>query len=153
MFGRTYTAAQIQEAFDDIRFWLSKGAPIWVAAACAGSHDGEDSFNETLRGDNKSAGGMSQWHAARQQAILMNTGIDVWTEPVEKQREAMYAEISEPWSAYRHVWSALMATSDIVGAVTILVEKYEQSSSQARDIARRTDLANDWLTKFQGAPS
>lgn len=80
--------------------------------------------------------------------ILHHTGIDVWTASAANQCRAMIAEISEPWSAYRHVLpklEAMEATGSLQGAITVLVHDYEQSGSQARDIARRTALANYWI--------
>lgn len=140
-----YSAAQLAVAKESYAFWKGKGAPDWVCAAFLGSEDGETSFVFTARGDHDAAGGMSQWHKVRRDQILAHCGIDVWAPDHAKQLAGMYAEMTAPWSAYRHVWSALMATTDVEDAITILVSRFEQSANTARDILRRTGLANYWL--------
>jgi hypothetical protein len=141
-----YTPAQVSNAKDGWVFWRGKGGPKWVCGSCVGNNDGEDSFNDKARGDHDQAGGMSQWHKTRHDIIEAHTGIDVWTASSAQQREAMFAEMTQPWSAYKHIWAELLATKTVEEAITILVEKYEQSGSQARDIARRTALANYWIS-------
>ena len=48
------------------------------------------------------------------------------------------AEVSEPWSAYRHVEPALIAAPTLEAKMRVLVSKFEGSAQQERDIARRS---------------
>ena len=148
-----YSATQVAEAKADWDYFRARMAGEVHAAAIIGSHDGEDSFDDVVMGDHDAAKGRSQWHKDRRALILKYTGIDVWNATPDQQREAMFREMTESWSWYKHVWTDLMAATTVEQAVTVLVVKYEQSASQARDISRRTGLANYWLQQFGTVPT
>lgn len=116
-------------------------------AALLGNADGECSFIIAARGDRGEAGGISQWHGARQGLIKKNTGIDVWTASAEDQARAVVAEVTQKWSWYHHVDIALRRASGLEAKVAVLVHLYEQSGSPARDIDRRTSMAAYWASQ------
>ena len=119
-----------------------------TSAVCLGCCDGETSFLVLARGDHGEACGAYQWHLTRRNIILAHTGIDVWAAPAGDQARAFMAEISEPWSAYRHVEAALIAAPTVEAKMRVLVAKFESSAQQERDIARRTPMAVYWLSQF-----
>lgn len=119
-----------------------------------GSIEGECSFQIGAVGDHGSAVGIAQWHSARRRAIFAGTGIDVATAGINDQCAAMLWEMQH--GTYRKVWPALNATDTIWSAITVLVQNYEQSSEQSRDIHRRVGLALNWQKTFEvpdAAPS
>jgi hypothetical protein len=130
--------ANLRESHD---FWLPRvrlpDVHLW---ALIGSESGETSFLTHPVGDRGQAHGAAQWHKGRADVIRTATGIDVVTAPHADQLRAMFWEMTNA-VGYRHVWDQLMATETVVDAVTVLVVKYEQSAQQARDVARRTQLA------------
>jgi len=141
-----YTPVQTQNAQTIWSFWISKGCSPNQAAAWVGNVDGECSLIIGLIGDNNEAHGISQWHDDRIEEILEGTGIDIRSATLPDQLEAAYWECTEGW--YKDVWPKLLATKDIQSAVTVLVQYYEQSGSQARDVARRTTLATYWYSQL-----
>jgi hypothetical protein len=118
------------------------------AWALLGSEEGETSMRPHVVGDHGEAFGIAQWHGARADAILKGCGIDVRTASHADQLRAQHWEMTE--GSYRRVWPALMAAETLWSAVTVLVAKYEQSGSQARDIQRRVGLAEGWAKVFPG---
>ena len=122
-----------------------------TAAACLGCCDGETSFLVLARGDHGEACGAYQWHRPRRDLILAHAGIDVWAAPAGDQARAFMAEISESWSAYRHVEATMTAAPTLEAKMRVLVSRFEQSGSQDRDVARRTPMAEFWLGQFKKA--
>ena len=127
-----------------MEFLLSrKGCTDTQAAAWVGNIDGETSLVIGPVGDGGEAFGVSQWHSDRINEIKKGTGIDVRTATLEQQLEAVYWEVTKGW--YKTVWSKFIATTTLENAIAVLVQYYEQSGSQARDVARRTKLATYWM--------
>ena len=110
---------------------------VW---ALLGDQSGEGSFLIHPLGDKGEAFGAAQWHVGRVLNIYRETGIDVRKADYADQLRAMYWEMTTA-IGYRHVFGHLNATSTIQDAVTVLVHEYEQSSQQARDVVRRTAIA------------
>jgi hypothetical protein len=140
-----YTASQMANAKESWVFWKADVDDLH-AAVLLGNEEGETSFRYPAIGDHGEAYGTSQWHEVRRAAILAATGIDVKTAIHADQLRAIKWEITE--GPYRHVWPLFLAATTIIDAVRILVSKYEQSSEQARDIARRSILAAYWKGQF-----
>ena len=152
--GIAYSAAQRWTA---AALWAQLKVHGYDDACCAavlGCIDGETSFILSARGDKvngvPTAGGACQWHQPRRTAIYQHTDIDVWDAPAAKQIDALVAEMTQPWSGYRHVDAALRTAVGLQAKITVLVTKLEQSGSQARDIARRTPMAQHWFDQFAG---
>ena len=138
-----YTSDQIANAKTIFSFWKQKGCTDTQAAAWVGNVDGECSLEIGPVGDHGEAYGLSQWHSDRINEIKKGTGIDVRTATLEQQLEAVYWEVTKGW--YKTVWSKFIATTTLENAIAVLVQYYEQSGSQARDVARRTKLATYWM--------
>ena len=146
-----YSPEQISNATIIWEFWESiPGYGAIGAAAWVGNTDAENSLNPKLFGDKDTAGGDEQWHQLRRGLLLKHTGIDVWEAGVWDQCRAAYAEITESWSAYRHVDARLRACVTLQGRIAVLVSQVEQSGDQTRDIVRRTKLAEYWLGQLGG---
>ena len=138
-----YNQDQVQNAKIIWTFFKSKGCTATQAAAWVGNIDGETSLVIGPVGDGGEAFGVSQWHSDRINEIKKGTGIDVRTATLEQQLEAVYWEVTKGW--YKTVWSKFIATTTLENAIAVLVKYYEQSGSQARDVARRTKLATYWM--------
>ena len=138
-----YNPNQVANAKTIFSFFKSKGCTDSQAAAWVGNVDGECSLEIGPVGDHGEAYGINQWHTDRINEIKKGTGIDVRTATLEKQLEATYYEVTKGW--YKTVWSKFIATKTLKSAIAVLVQYYEQSGSQARDVARRTKLATYWM--------
>jgi len=141
-----YSAAQIAVATESFAFWKASGLP-WVSRiGMLAQEDGESSFDPKAIGDKGAAFGPFQPHQDRVDEIEKGSGFDVKTGSHLDQLIGAYWEMKVGW--YKHVWPLLMAASTLEEAVTIGVQKFEQSANQAADIARRTALASDLATLF-----
>ena len=138
-----YNDEQVKNAKIIWNFWLSKGCTFTQAAAWVGNIDGETSLVVGPVGDGGEAFGISQWHSDRINEIKKGTDIDIKTATLEQQLEAVYWEVTKGW--YKTVWAKFIETKTIESAIAVLVQYYEQSGSQARDVARRTKLATYWM--------
>ncbi|HUB63886.1 MAG TPA: phage tail tip lysozyme [Methylocella sp.] len=141
-----YSPEQIAVAAESWKYWKGVGLDDVHAAAWLGNEDGETSFNPRAIGDRGEAFGPAQDHLMRVLAIKQGCGIDIRTAPHLDQLEAIFWEVSQ--GTYKHVWTKVKATETLQAAVAILVQDYEQSGDQTRDIARRTVLATYWLGQF-----
>ena len=133
-------------ARESFNFWSPLVRLPIHAHALLGNEDGETSFRPSVVGDHGEAFGPFQWHEARIEMIRAGCGIDVRSASHLDQLRAAHWEMTE--GAYRRVWPALMATTTLWSAVTVLVQKLEQSGSQARDIQRRVGFAEKWAKIF-----
>ena len=79
--------------------------------------------------------------------MLSGCGIDIRKATHLDQLRAAQYEVTR--GLYRHVQPAFLATKTLWSAMAVLVSKYEQSASQARDIERRVGLAEGWLAHFK----
>jgi hypothetical protein len=112
---------------------------VW---ALIGNEAGEASFLAHPVGDHGEAFGCFQWHLPRILDMVKGCGIDVRTASHGQQIAAAHWEMTK--GSYRKVWPALMATTTVEEAVTVLVRDFERSANQARDIPRRVALAQTW---------
>jgi hypothetical protein len=163
-----YNANQLAVAKESWDFWKSVGCDDLHAAAWLGNEDGETSFVTSgpfSVGDKGQAHGPAQMHKPRMDYIKENMPehVDILTASHLDCLKAIHWEATPSTgnkSMYRKVWAVFMATTSIdsdhtvtppvIGASEVLIHNYEQSGSQARDIARRTNLAHFWLGKFGG---
>lgn len=144
-----YTPTQLAVAKESYVFWRSKLAGHIHACALVGNEGGETGFKWSLvegvmrtpAGDKDHAFGAFQWHAARAILILQHASLDVIKGSHLEMLNGAFEEMTGPWSVYRNVWPALMATMTIADAVNVLVQKYEQSASRLSDDVKRTAIA------------
>jgi len=141
-----YSFKQSANAKESWDFWKAEGLDDVHAAVMLGDEEGETSFIYPALGDHGTAYGLAQWHEGRRAAILAGTGIDVATADHLHQLEAVKWELT--WGTYKHVWPLFLAATTIMEATRVIVVKYEQSSEQARDIARRSIMASFWKGQF-----
>ncbi len=138
-------------ARESFAFWQPKVVLPVHTFALLGNEDGETGFKPYAVGDHGEAFGPGQWHLPRIEAMALpppkGCGIDVRTASHLQQLEAWFWEMQHG-AGYSHVWANLMATTDIESAVTVLVQQFEHSAMQARDILRRTAYAQKWQRYF-----
>ena len=133
-------------AAESFAFWTPLVKSQIHTFALLGDEDGETSFRPHVIGDHGEAFGPFQWHQARVDGMIKGCGIDVRKASHLDQLKAAHWEMTE--GSYRRVWPALMATAKLEDAITVLVHIYEGSAQQARDVTRRTALAQNWMTVF-----
>jgi hypothetical protein len=131
-------------ALESYHLFRTAGADHLGAIAWLGNEDGETSFRIGVIGDHGEAFDPAQHHQARIDAIRKGTGIDMKNAPHGEQIRGIIWEMQK--GGYRHVWPALMAAPTLRDKITVLVQKFEQSGNQLRDINRRTALALYWDT-------
>lgn len=142
----SYSDTQIATARESFKFWKVAGLPRVSCLAAVGDENGESSFVFDVVGDHGEADGSFQIHADRRAEIKSGCGIDMHTASHLDQLKGVQWEMKYGW--YKTVWPLLLAATTIDEAVTIFVEKFEQSAAQASDIAKRTAFANYWATVF-----
>jgi hypothetical protein len=138
--------APYEVAQESYAMFRQAGCNHLQACAWLGSEDGETSFRIGVVGDHGEAFGPAQHHQARIDAIKKGTGIDMRSASHAEQIKGIIWEMTK--GGYRHVWPALVSSTTMQEAVTVLVRKYEQSANQLRDISRRTNLGNYWLDRM-----
>ena len=146
-----YNATQLANAKESRDFWASKGAGINLRSGLLGCEDGECSFMWWLLGDHDLAHGIFQWHVhPRLEDIKHYLGIDLLAPGVTHldMLNAAYGEMTTHWPGnIYYVWNKLLALQDAdeTAIEIVMVTIYERSGAQARDIQRRTGLANYWV--------
>ena len=144
------TPAQLARAKESLEFWLGKKAPKRQAFSLLGCEGGETGFKWlfdehghefTPPGDHGMARGPFQTWPERGGIIFKNCGKDVRFGTHLEALEGCFEEMTAKWSAYRHVWPALMASETTWADELELVKFYEQSKSQGPDIVKRSGLA------------
>lgn len=133
-------------ALESYKMFREAGCNKLQACAWLGNEDGETSFRIGVVGDHGEAYGPAQHHQSRVDAIQKGTGIDMKNAPHAEQIEGVLWEMTK--GGYRHVMPALQASQTMREAITVLVQRYEQSGNQLRDINRRTALGNYWMARM-----
>ena len=144
------TPAQLARATVSRDFWRAKQAPEMKVFALLGCEAGETGFiwkvdehgkEYTPAGDHGMAKGSFQWWPARGDAILREAHFDVRNGTHLDCLNGAYAEMTEHWSPYRHIWPALMAATTAWACEQELVKFYEQSKNQGPDTIKRVAAA------------
>jgi hypothetical protein len=145
--------ASIDVARESYGLFRDAGADHLTACAWLGNEDGETSFRIGVWGDHHTAFDPAQHHQLRRDQIALpppkGCGINVLTASHADQIRAIIWEMSK--GAYKHIWPELIAARTMRDKIAVFVSHFEQSGSQARDIARRTALGNYWLAQISDA--
>lgn len=135
--------AVVRESY---KFWRDQGLTHEQTCACLGSEEGETSFVSSAVGDHGLAFNVGQWHwEPRGRRIFEAIGIDVRKGVHMDGLKAMAWEMQH---ADPKTWAMLKAAKTIEDAVTVLVQRFENSKMQARDILRRTNYGKKWAGVF-----
>lgn len=99
------------------------------------------------RGDGGTAGGQFQWHKPRRDAILKETGIDVWDpkSTTQQQMQAFFWEMkhgSDPGA--RKAWDNINDPNREKSAEYYLVHFFERSANQFSDTLKRQVYGANW---------
>lgn len=133
-------------------FWKKQGYGDAGAASRVATEKAESGFNPTAVGDRGDAGGSFQWHKDRRDALIAQTGIDVWQdqEHLTQLRAAdleMRRKIDPQAGA---AYNTLMTTDSIRDAVAADVDGVERPGDRAGAKAARQALAEGYYRKFHG---
>lgn len=137
-------------ALESYRLVREAGADHLSAISWVANEDRETSFRIGVVGDDGEAFDPAQHHIARINAIAKpppkGFGVDLRSAPHDVQIKGIIWEMKE--GGYKHVWPQLLAASTLREKATVLVQKYEQSGNQPRDINRQTALADYWMARI-----
>jgi len=100
-----------------------------------------DPLGSLTPGDRGTAFGQFQWHSARVEDILRNTGIDVRSAGFADQLKAFRWE-AEHGAGGGHIWEALKHAKSREEAIWLLVHGFERSLNQGSDAALRLGFAD-----------
>jgi hypothetical protein len=148
-------------AKESYTFWRSVGYSHEDALAWLAMEDGETSFRLGVVGDHGEAYGPFQHHWIRIALMALpppkGCGINIKEAWLSKKPSAHLdclkaAHWESTQGTYKRVSPQLIAAQEPEDKIAVLVRKYEQSSMQDRDIARRLNLYNYWdnVSKTEG---
>lgn len=144
---------QKQRKQETIRFFTSRGWPIFAGYGIAANVYAECAFKTGLRGDGGLAEGIAQWHRARREPIEKHFGKDIHEASFSEQLAMIWWEMTGSLpknSKERECGRQLSVVKTAREAGAIVSRLYERPKAEAAEAKARGDLAQLWYDQDSG---